>query len=79
MNETSVLRKEVKKYIDNADDKTLEIIYRILEASDDVNDPLMNMNKEQETSLKLSLEQADKGLTIPHEEVMKKYGKWIKP
>jgi predicted transcriptional regulator len=79
MNEISALRKEVKKYVDKADDKTLEIVYRILEASDEMNDPLVNMSKEQKESLRRSLEQADKGQTIPHAEVMKKYSKWFNP
>ena len=35
MDELTAIRKEAKKYIDKADDKTLEIIFRILETSDE--------------------------------------------
>lgn len=78
MDTISSLRKEAKKYIDKADDKTLEIVYRILEISNEANDPLANMSVEQEESLRRSLKQADRKQTISHETVMKKYSKWFK-
>ena len=33
---------------------------------------------EIKTSLEKSIKQADSGQTIPHKEVMKRYGKWLK-
>ncbi len=73
MSETDVLRKEVKKYIDKADDKTLEIVCHILEAADETFDPLANMTKEQEESFYRGMEDINAGRVTPHKEVMKKY------
>ncbi len=35
------------------------------------------MSSDQEASLMRGIKDADEGRTIPHEEVMKKYGKWF--
>ncbi len=73
---TSALRKEIKKYIDHADGRTLKIVHAMLEAEQDYNswDELPATLKK---SITKSLKQADEGDLIPHEEVVKKYGKWF--
>lgn len=70
------MKKHIKKYIDTADDKTVEIVFKILEDEGD-EDPLANMSPEQEASFLRGLKDADEGRTTPHEEVMKKYSKWL--
>lgn len=77
MGDISSLRKQAKKYIDQADDKTLEIVYRILETSDESNDPLAGMSVEQEAAFKRGMKDAKAGRVTPHNEVMKKYKKWL--
>ena len=77
MGALTVIRKEAKKYIDTADDKTLEIVFRILESSDDKNDPLANMSPAQASSFKRGVRQANAGKLKPHKAAMKKYEKWL--
>ncbi len=69
------MRKHIKKYIDTADNRTVEIVFKILE--DEGEDLLENMSPEQEASLLRGLKDADEGRTTPHKEVMKKYKKWL--
>ncbi len=76
MKDLSLMRKHIKKYIDTADDKTVEIVFKILEDEGE-EDLLANMSPEQEASLLKSIWQADRGEVIPHAEVMKKYKKWL--
>lgn len=40
-------------------------------------DILKNLSPEQEDSLMRGIKDADEGRTVPHEEVMKKYSKWL--
>ena len=70
------MRKKVKKYIDEADDHVVKMVYSMLEADreDDWWDDLP-------LSVKKSILKAEKelkeGKGIPHEVVMKKYSKWL--
>ncbi len=77
MKDISEMREQIKELIDDADDETVEKVFQILEDEDDGEDPLANMSPEQEASFLKSLAQADRGETIPHEEVMKKYARWL--
>jgi predicted transcriptional regulator len=76
MSNTSVLRKEVKKYVDKADDRTLKIVHAMLEAEQDY-DNWDELPAPLKASISRGLKQADKGEVIPHEEVVKKYKKWF--
>jgi len=73
---TDLLRKQVKKYIDKADDKTVQMVFAMLEAEQqyDFWDELPETIKER---IDEAIKQADSGQLIPHEEVMKKYKKWL--
>lgn len=73
---TDLLRKQVKKYIDDADDKTVQMVFAMLEAEQhyDFWDELPDKIKED---IDEAIKQADSGQLIPHEEVMKKYKKWL--
>ncbi len=77
MKDISVMREHIKEYIEDADEKTVEKVFRILENEYENEDPLENLSPEQEASLLKSMAQADRGETIPHEEVMKEYAKWL--
>ena len=76
MSNTSALRKEVKKYVDKADDRTLKIVHAMLEAEQDY-DSWDELPAPLKASINRGLKQADKGEVIPHEEVVKKYKKWF--
>lgn len=76
MSNTTALRKEVKKYVDKADDRTLKIVHAMLEAEQDY-DSWDELPASLKSSINRGLKQADKGIVIPHEEVIKKYKKWF--
>jgi predicted transcriptional regulator len=77
MKDISLMRQHIKDVIDDADDVTVEKVFQMLEDEDEGEDPLANMSPEQEASFLRGLKDADEGRTTPHEEVMKKYEKWL--
>lgn len=76
MTATQALRKEVKKYIDKADDKSLRIVRAILEIEQEVDiwDKLPDHVKADVEEAKL---ESKRGEGFSTEEVMKKYEKWL--
>ena len=73
---TQALRKQVKKYIDKADDKSLRIVQAILEIEqqEDFWDTLPEHIKED---VRIAEKQSAKGLGKSTEQVMAKYSKWV--
>jgi len=73
---TKDLREQVKHYIDTADEKTVKMIYAMLEVDADDNwwstlpDNIIE-------DINLSLKQANSGDVIPHSEVMQKLSPWF--
>lgn len=76
MQATDLLRKQVKVFIDEADDKTVKMVYALLEAEHqyDFWDELPDHVK---AGIEEGIAQADAGQLISHEEVMEKYKKWL--
>ncbi|HEX7905799.1 MAG TPA: hypothetical protein VF487_18135 [Chitinophagaceae bacterium] len=70
------MRKKVKKYIDEADDKTVKMVYSMLEAERE-DDWWDDLPKEVRDSIDKAIAELDAGKGIPHEVVMKKYKKWF--
>ena len=70
------IRKEVKKYIDHADDRMVKIIYAMLEA-DQKGDWWDEIGDEERASIDKGLRQLKEGKGIPHEQVVKQYPKWF--
>lgn len=75
--DTVQLRTRVKKFIDEASEKELQMIYRMFEVEKEY-DWWDELPEEIQQEIDLSVEEVKKGKTIPHEEVMKKYAKWLK-
>jgi predicted transcriptional regulator len=77
MNNVTVLRSQVKKFVATASEKELEMLYHLFDAvkKDDWWDEI---SKEQKKAIDKGLAQLDSGEGIPHKEVMKKYSKWLK-
>ncbi|MFI5196760.1 MAG: hypothetical protein ACHQD8_06700 [Chitinophagales bacterium] len=73
---TDLLRKQVKKYIDDADDKTVQMVYAMLEAENQY-DFWDELPEEVKAEIDEAIKQADAGQLFSHEEVMKKYKKWL--
>jgi predicted transcriptional regulator len=77
MDNVTVLRSQVKKFVATASEKELEMVYHLFDAvkKDDWWDEI---SKEQKKAIDKGLAQLDRGEGIPHKEVMKKYSKWLK-
>jgi len=75
--EINDLRKEVKKYIDEADERMVKIVYAMLEA-DKTSDWWDDISEGEKDAIAEGLKQIKEGKTTPHEVVMAKYSKWLK-
>ena len=70
------MRKKVKKYIDEADDHVVKMIYSMLEA-DREDDWWDDLPLAVQKGILKAEKQLKEGKGIPHEVVMKKYSKWL--
>ncbi len=77
MSEVTILRKQVKKIVDNASEKELELIYHFFEASAKT-DWWNEIDPEHKKAIDTGLSQLDNGKGMTHKDVMKKYDKWLK-
>ncbi len=75
--DTIQLRKRVKKFVDEANEKELQMTYRMFEVEEEY-DWWVELPKEIQEEIDLSVHESKEGKIIPHEEVMKKYAKWLK-
>lgn len=84
MTATEVLRKEVKQYIDEADDKSLRIVKAILKIeledkdTEEDEDWWDELPEELQALIETGLKESEQGGGIPHEEIVKIYSKWFK-
>ncbi len=76
MTATEKLRISVKKQIDNADEKSLKMVRAMLDAEEE-HDWWDDLSDEAKSSIEQGLKDADEGRLTPHNEVMKKYKKWL--
>ena len=70
------IRKKVKKYIDEADDHVVKMVYSMLEA-DREDDWWDELPPAVQKSILKAEKELREGKGIPHEVVMKKYSKWL--
>ncbi len=68
MSEIQVLRKQVKKFVDTASEKELEMVYHLFDASKR-SDWWNEISHEQKKAIDKGLKQLNNGEGIPHEEV----------
>ncbi len=76
MDSLDLMREEVKKYIETADEKTVKMMHAMLEVNAD-EDWWDTMPDNVKADVEAALSEADKGKLIPHEEIKKRYQKWI--
>ncbi len=76
MNPVKQMRQEVKKYIDDADETTVKMVYAMLEAKQE-DEWWDTLPPKVKAEIDKALTELDKGKGIPHEEVLKKYSKWF--
>ena len=74
---TSILKKQIKKFVENASDKDLKLIYNLFDINDQ-NDWWQEIDKDHQREIKEAIAEADKGKVVPHAEMVKKYKKWLK-
>jgi hypothetical protein len=77
MSDVDILRKQVKKMVEEASGKELEIVYRVFEATNS-NDWWNEISDEQKAAIDKGIAQLDNNEGLRHTEVMKKYGKWFR-
>lgn len=77
MTATELLRRKVKKYIDNADEQSLLVVQKILERDQD-EDWWDTLPKQVKQSVKKAIKEIDEGKGIPHEQVKKMYPQWFR-
>jgi len=70
------IRKEVKEYINHADDRMVRAIHAMLEA-DQAGDWWDQISAGHKASIERGLKDMEQGNTIPHEEMVKFYSKWL--
>ncbi|MDQ6903223.1 MAG: hypothetical protein M3139_09450 [Bacteroidota bacterium] len=77
MSEVAILRKQIKKFVDQASEKELEIAYHFFESSSG-KDWWDEISAGHKNAIESGLKQLDAGKGIPHKDAMKKYSKWLK-
>jgi predicted transcriptional regulator len=75
----NTLKHTLHQLIDKIDEALLLAYLKVLESSMQVQakDWWDEISTEERTEIEEGLAQADKGETVPHEEVMAKYKKWL--
>ena len=76
MSNVNVLRKQVKRFVDKAEEKELIMIYRMFEVVQET-DWWDEIGEGEKASIEKGLKQLDQGKGISHEEVVKKHKKWF--
>ena len=76
MSPTEALRKQVKKYIDKADEKSLRMVQALLEIEEGY-DFWDDLPKNVKDDVEEALVESAKNEGRPHQEVMKKYKQWL--
>lgn len=70
------MRKDVKKYIDTADEKVVKMVHAMLGVDAEA-DWWDSMPDSVKANVEIALKQADKGEVLSHEEVKKKFPQWF--
>ncbi len=73
---TKEMRKEVKRYIDKADDKMVKMLYAMIEVEQE-DDWWDKLPKKVQTEIDDAIAELDNGKGMSHENVVKKYSKWF--
>lgn len=76
MDEVTIMKNKAKEYLDTADEKTVKMIYAMLEV-DAQNDWWDNLPEPVKDSINRALKDVEHGKVTNNKEVMKKYEKWL--
>jgi len=72
----TTLKKEVKKWIDDADEQMAKTIHAMLQ-SDRERDWWDDISEAEKEAIEAGLRQLKNGRGIPHSEVKQKYPQWL--
>ena len=84
MTAIQALRKEVKQYIDKADDKALRMVKAILEIEQEEDESKLeeenwdDLPRELQLSIEKGIKDGEEGRVISHEDMKKKYSQWFR-
>ncbi len=76
MDEVAILKKQVKKYIDTADEKVVKMVHAMLEVNAE-NDWWDDLSEDLKKEINEAIKELEKGKGIPHEKVKKMYPQWF--
>ena len=76
MKEIALMKKQVKKYLDTADEKIVKMVYAMLEV-DAQKDWWDEVGDEAKASIERGLKDVEAGRVVLHKSAMKKYNKWL--
>ena len=76
MANVTILRRNVKKYIETADERVVKMVHALLEADSQI-DLWDELPSTVHQDVEEAIKQSAKGKGKPHDEVMKKYNKWL--
>jgi predicted transcriptional regulator len=75
--EIKELKKEVKRYVDQADERMIKVVYAMFEADQQEDDWINNISEGEKASIQRGLDQLAQGKGIPHEQVKKMHPEWF--
>ncbi len=76
MTEVDILKKQVKKYIDTADEKVIKMVHAMLEVNAE-KDWWGDLPEKVKAEINEAQNELDNGKGIPHEKVKKLYPQWF--
>lgn len=76
MPDHSVLRKQIKLFVEKADERDLRIIYNLFEMKNE--DWWNEISQQHKSAIKEAITEANKGEVLQHTQMVKKYRKWLK-
>jgi predicted transcriptional regulator len=74
--EIKILKREVKEYLDQSDERMIRAVHAMLRADMETDwwDETTDAHK---ASIERGISDMENGHTIPHEEMVKSYAKWL--
>ena len=77
MDDFNILKKQVKKYIDTADEKVVKMVHAMLAVNAEENDWWDEIPNIIKVEINEAIKDLDEGRGIPDEEVKKMYQQWF--
>ena len=76
MDQVETMRQKVKRYIDNADESIIKMIYAMMETDVD-SDWWKNMPDNIKEDVAAALQESESEILTSHETIQKRYQKWL--